>query len=80
MEEKNYLNSSKSIEFLISLTDVDKSITKTETKLYTLQTIIIKAETDLMRFDSATRFFDFQRPLTLILFYFSPVVRRTSAI
>ena len=31
-----------------------------------------------MRFDSATQIFDFQRPLTLILFYFSPIFASTS--
>ena len=36
----------------------------------------IKADTDRARFDSATRIF----ALTLILFYFSPIFRRTSAI
>ena len=40
----------------------------------------LKAETDRVRFDSATRIFDFQRLLTLILFYFSPNSGRTSAI
>ena len=40
----------------------------------------LKAETERTRFDNATRIFDFQRPLTSILFYFSPLFGRTLAI
>ena len=42
--------------------------------------VSVKAETGRTRFTNATRIFDFQRPLNSVLFYFSPIFERTSAI